>query len=364
VTRNGTETGFGSKLDAMSARFDELTKMLEDEAVFSDPKRYRDLARERAKLEDVVGKYRRFTKINSDIAEARELLDSETDADLRALAEEDLAALEAEKATLEQQLKIALIPKDPNDDKDVIMEIRAGTGGDEAALFAGELFRMYGRYAESRGWKVEVLSSNPTDLGGFKEVTFAIAGDGAYRRLKYEGGVHRVQRVPATESSGRIHTSTVTVAVLPEAEEMDDIQIDPDDLRIDTFMSSGKGGQGVNTTYSAVRITHLPTGIAVSCQDERSQIQNRERAMRILRSRLMAIIEEEKNKELTQARRSQVGTGERAEKIRTFNFPQNRITDHRIGYTTHRLVEFLNGEIDEMVDALLAEEEKRLLQEA
>lgn len=365
MTRNGTEgAGFGSKLDAMSARFDELTKMLEDEAVFSDPKRYRDLARERAKLEDVVTKYRRFVKIQNDIAEAKELLESETDADLRALAEEDLAALEADKATLEQQLKIALIPKDPNDDKDVIMEIRAGTGGDEAALFAGELFRMYGRYAESRGWKVEVLSSNPTDLGGFKEVTFAISGDGAYRRLKYEGGVHRVQRVPATESSGRIHTSTVTVAVLPEAEEMDDIQIDPDDLRIDTFMSSGKGGQGVNTTYSAVRITHLPTGIAVSCQDERSQLQNRERAMRILRSRLMAIAEEERNKELTQARRSQVGTGERAEKIRTFNFPQNRITDHRIGYTTHRLVEFLNGEIDEMVDALLAEEEKRLLQEA
>ncbi|MGE5579825.1 MAG: peptide chain release factor 1 [Bacillota bacterium] len=365
MTRNGTEgAGFESRLDAMSARFDELTKMLEDEAVFSDPKRYRDLARERAKLEDVVTKYRRFVKIQSDITESRELLDSETDADLRALAEEDLATLEAEKATLEQQLKIALIPKDPNDDKDVIMEIRAGTGGDEAALFAGELFRMYGRYAEDRGWKVEVLTSNPTDLGGFKEVTFAIAGDGAYRRLKYEGGVHRVQRVPATESSGRIHTSTVTVAVLPEAEEMDDVQIDPDDLRIDTFMASGKGGQGVNTTYSAVRITHLPTGLAVSCQDERSQIQNRERAMRILRSRLMAMAEEEKNKELTQARRSQVGTGERAEKIRTFNFPQNRITDHRIGYTTHRLVEFLNGSIDEMVDALLAEEEKRLLQEA
>ncbi len=356
--------GLAGKLDGLAERFDYLSAELEKPEVFSDPKRYREISKERARLEDTVALYRRYLRVLDDMAGSREILETEEDRDLRAMASEELASLEEQKIQLEQELRVALIPKDPNDDKDVIVEIRAGTGGEEAALFAGDLFRMYGRYAEDRRWKTEILTSNPTDLGGFKEIIFAIGGKGAYRRLKYEGGVHRVQRIPTTESGGRIHTSTATVAVLPESEDVNDIEISPDDLRIDTYCASGKGGQGVNTTYSAVRITHLPTGVVVTCQDERSQIQNRERAMRILRSRLMAIAEEEKNRELTQARRSQVGTGERAEKIRTYNFPQNRVTDHRIGFTSHKLAEFMDGKIDDVVDALLADEEKKRIEEA
>jgi peptide chain release factor 1 len=355
-------TDLFGKLDAIENRFTDVTRALEDPGVFSNPRKYRDLAKEKARLGGVVQKHRRYSKVLSDIEESRDILASETDNEMRALAEEDLKSLGSEKEALERELKEALIPRDPNEDKDVIVEIRGGTGGEEAALFAAELFRMYGRYAETRGWKTEVLTSNPTDLGGFKEVVFAIQGDGAYRRLKFEGGVHRVQRIPVTESGGRIHTSTATVAVLPESEEVD-IEINADDLRVDTYCSSGKGGQGVNTTYSAVRITHLPSGIVATCQDERSQIQNRERAMRILRSRLLALAEEQKDQEITQARRSQVGTGERSEKIRTYNFPQNRVTDHRIGFTSHRLVEFLDGRMDEMVDALLQEDERKRLQE-
>ncbi len=353
--------GFLDKLELLAKRYETVSALLEDPEVFSDPHRYKDLAKEKARLEDVVTRYKRYLEIASQIENSKEVLEKETDEEMRILFEEEIQNLTEEQKKIEEQLRLDLIPKDPNDDKNVIIEIRAGTGGDEAALFAGDLFRMYGMYAEGKGWKTEILSSNPTDLGGFKEVIFAVEGEGAYSRLKYEGGVHRVQRVPSTESSGRIHTSTATVAVIPEAEEVD-LVIDPKEIRIDTFCASGHGGQGVNTTYSAVRLTHLPTGIQVSCQDERSQIQNREKAMRVLRSRLKAMMEQEQSQEITEFRRSQVGTGERSEKIRTYNFPQNRITDHRVGYTTHRLPQVLDGDLDEIIDELVKNEQSERLE--
>ena len=362
INRSEVKDEFVARLSLLELRYEEVTRSLADPTVLSDPERYTGFAREHARLEEIVTPFRRYKKVLQEIEECEEILRTETDVAIQELAREDLKRLQEERAALETELKRALVPEDPNDRKPVIMEIRAGTGGEEAALFAADLFRMYGRYAERHGYKVEVFSSNPTDLGGLKEVVFAVEGRRVWSRLKYEGGVHRVQRVPVTESQGRIHTSTATVAVLPEAEEVD-VKIDPDDLRIDIFCSSGHGGQSVNTTYSAVRITHVPTGIVVSCQDERSQLQNKQRAMRILRSRLKALVEQEQNQSIAQARRAQVGTGERSEKIRTYNFPQNRVTDHRIGFTSHRLQEILDGDLDELIDALTQEDQRKAIQQ-
>jgi len=295
------------------------------------------------------------------IAQSQELMES--DPDMRELAQEELRSLEARRDTLDAEIKLLLLPKDPNDEKNVVLEIRAGTGGDEAALFAGELFRMYSRYAESQGWRIELMSTSETGVGGIKEVIAVIEGRRVYSRLKYESGVHRVQRVPATEASGRIHTSTATVAVLPEAEEVD-VQIDPKDIRIDTFCSSGPGGQSVNTTYSAVRVTHIPTGIVVSQQDEKSQIKNRAKAMKVLRSRLYEMEMRKQQEAIAKDRRSQVGTGERSEKIRTYNFPQSRITDHRINFTTHQLVNVLNGDLSELINEITTHFQAAALKEA
>ncbi len=342
------------KLEMMRERFDGLTHSLSDPKIISDQAQFQRLAKERAELEEVMEQYQQYKTILKEIEATEEMLsDAKAEAGLREMAEHERQELSTRKDLLEQHLKRLLLPRDPRDDKNTILEIRAGTGGDEAALFAAELFRMYTRYAENHRWHVEILSSSPTGIGGLKEVIAAIEGKGAYHRLKFESGVHRVQRVPVTEAGGRIHTSAVTVAVLPEAEEVD-ITIDPSDLRIDTFCSSGPGGQGVNTTHSAVRITHIPTGTVVSCQDERSQLKNRIKAMRVLRARLLEVEQNRQEAEMAKARKSQVGTGDRSEKIRTYNFPQNRITDHRIGLTLHRLTQVLEGDLDEMFDGLIA----------
>jgi peptide chain release factor 1 len=338
------------KLAAVERQYEEIMQLLGSAEVQSDQSEYRKQAKVLSDLEPLVDRFREYKTLVRDIAQTEELAAS-GDADMRELAQEELKSLVSRRDALVAELKTLLIPKDPNDQKNVVLEIRAGTGGDEAALFAAELFRMYSKFAERQGWRIEVLSSNETGVGGLKEVIATIEGRGVYSKLKYESGVHRVQRVPATEASGRIHTSTVTVAVLPEAEEVD-IQINEKDLRIDTFCSSGPGGQSVNTTYSAVRLTHIPTGLVVSQQDEKSQIKNRAKAMKVLRSRLYEMELRKQQEAIAKDRRSQVGTGERSEKIRTYNFRDNRITDHRINFTTHRLVEVLNGDLAELLDTV------------
>lgn len=348
------------KLQNLEDKYEELGRLLSDPELLADQSQYQKHAKAHSDLMEIVTVFREYKATQKELEDAQELLETEDDAELKEMAGLELEELSEKLPKLEEQLKILLLPKDPNDDKNVILEIRGGAGGDEAALFAGDLFRMYARYTERKGWKMEILSDHPTDIGGYKEVIFLIQGQGAYSQLKYESGVHRVQRIPSTESGGRIHTSTVTVAVLPEAEEVD-VEINPNDIRIDIFCSSGPGGQSVNTTQSAVRVTHLPTGIVVSCQDEKSQHKNKDKALKVLRARLLEKAQEEQHGELASARRVQVGTGDRSERIRTYNFPQSRVTDHRIGLTLHKLDLILDGDLSEIIQALITAEQAEKL---
>ncbi|HAX97791.1 MAG TPA: peptide chain release factor 1 [Candidatus Atribacteria bacterium] len=350
-----------NKAEELNKRFLELTHLLSDPQITQDLQRYRQLTKAISEIEETAKKYQEYQTAQKNLEEDRNFLKTEQDADLRELLEEEIKALENKLIELEEEIKYLLIPRDPNDKRNTLVEIRAGTGGEEAALFVSDLFRMYSRYAENQGWKCEVMSTNPTELGGFKEIIFAVEGDGAYSKFKYESGVHRVQRVPITEAGGRIHTSTVTVAVLPEAEDVD-IDINPEDLRIDVYRSSGHGGQSVNTTDSAVRITHLHSGMMVTCQDEKSQHKNKAKALRILRSRLLEIEQQKQKAEIDRDRKSQIGSGERSERIRTYNYPQNRVTDHRINLTLYKLDLILEGDLNEVIESLAAEERMRMLE--
>lgn len=349
------------KLSLIEERYEELSQKVSDPSVIADSQNFAKLCKEQSDIAPIVEKYREYKQAKETIAEGEEILaDADMDKEMKELAEEEIKESKEKIESLSQELKILLLPKDPNDDKSVIVEIRGGAGGDEAALFAGDLFRMFTMYAEANRWKTEILSSNPTDIGGYKEISFSIEGQGAYSKLKFESGVHRVQRIPSTESGGRIHTSTVTVAVLPEVEEVE-VNIDANDLRIDVFRAGGPGGQCVNTTDSAVRITHIPTGLVVSCQDEKSQHKNKDKAMKILRSRLYDLVQQEQHDKIASERKSQVGTGDRSERIRTYNFPQGRVTDHRIGLTLHKLDAILNGDMEELISALITTHQSELL---